>query len=118
MSMGTGLTPRPNVASGAVMGYVVVVLGLFLTALQSNPSTLEQWLVALTPLAAAVAAFVGPKYEKAFRAAIGAGLVALALVVVSLVQGTAVLDVSLLLTLVIGVVQAVVTGLVENTTVD
>lgn len=111
-------TPRPNVASGTAMGYLVLALGLFLTALQSNPSTLEQWLVALTPLVAAVAAYIGPKYEKALRAAIGAGLVALALVVVSLVQGTAVLDVPLLLTLVIGVVQAAVTGFVDNTTVD
>ena len=34
-------TPRPNVATGAFMGFATMVMGLFLTALQTNPNTLE-----------------------------------------------------------------------------
>jgi hypothetical protein len=36
-------TPRPNVATGAFMGFATMVMGLFLTALQTNPTTLEGW---------------------------------------------------------------------------
>ena len=55
--MNDSSTPRPNVATGAFMGFATMVMGLFLTALQTNPTTLEGWLVALQPVVAFVIAY-------------------------------------------------------------
>lgn len=108
------LTPRPNVASGAVMGFVVLALGLLLAALQSHPTGLEAWLVALQPLVAAAVAFGFPAYSKAWGAAVGAGLISLIVLITNIAQGTVVFDTVLVMTLVVGIVQAAVTGLVAN----
>ncbi len=56
-------TPRPNVATGAFMGFFVMVMGLLLTALQTNPSTLEGWLVALQPVVAFAIAYFAPAFQ-------------------------------------------------------
>ena len=74
-------TPRPNVATGAFMGFATMVTGLFLTALQTNPTTLEGWLVALQPVVAFVIAYFAPLLQKAWGALIGAGLIPFILMV-------------------------------------
>jgi hypothetical protein len=76
-------TPRPNVAMGAFMGFLTMMLGLLLTALQANPTTLEGWLVALQPLVGFAIAYLAPPYKKAWAALIGAGLIPFILMVQS-----------------------------------
>jgi hypothetical protein len=56
-------TPRPNVAMGAFTGFLTMMLGLLLTALQTNPTTLEGWLVALQPLVGFAIAYIAPAYQ-------------------------------------------------------
>jgi hypothetical protein len=108
-------TPRPNVAMGAFMGFLTMMLGLLLTALQATPTTLEGWLVALQPIVGFGLAYIAPAYRKAWAALIGAGLVEFVLLVHSLAIGDAIFDSVFFLTTVVGLVQAGVTAIVDNT---
>jgi hypothetical protein len=56
-------TPRPNVATGAFMGFATMVLDLLLTALQTNPSSLEGWLVALQPEVGFAIVYFAPAFQ-------------------------------------------------------
>jgi hypothetical protein len=108
-------TPRPNVVSGAVIGFVIQLLGMLLLALQLRPTSLDAWLVALQPLVGAVVAFFAPAYTKAWAALIGAGLIPFIVLIINVLSGKEALDAVVLLTLAIALVQAAVTALVPNT---
>jgi hypothetical protein len=92
----TSTTSRPNVATGAFMGFLTLFLGELLVALQTNFGTLEGWLVVLEPVVGFVIAYFAPAYRKAWAALVGAGLIPFILPLQGLFSGEVIFDSGLL----------------------
>lgn len=114
--IGPDRSPRPNVASGTAAGYLTLILALPVSSwVDTYPSTLEGWLVALQPLVGGAIAYVRPTWSKAWAALLGAGLIPAIILLYNIVTGQAPIDPFVIVGVISALVQAATTAVVANT---
>ena len=112
--MGDRNTPRPNVATGALAGAIVTIALMLVGLAQGEPFNLEAFIAALVPLIGFAVAYFAPAFHKTWAALIGAGLPALVVLVIGIMQGQPV-DLPQLQSVLTAVVVVIITALVPNT---
>lgn len=107
-------TPRPNVATGALAGAIVTLVLMLLGMAQGESLNLEALIAALVPVIGFAVAYFAPEFQKTWAALIGAGLPALIVLIIGIVQGQP-FDLPQVQSLLTAVVVVLVTAFVPNT---